>query len=174
MRHNAWQSENNKRSDIQTRRKGQFCFVPKRTKNPADQSKLEVNVADAKRGKTSASELWLVCGARLLNQSCRWNVKTAQSIYVSSWLDWRGQSHPHISTNTTLSSCFTAQSIYYFKPFDNVWRGKGVMEKRLFTLSCKDCRTPSLEWCRFFYFSTICSSFRHVRIHVYLFTTSYK
>ena len=56
MRHNAWQSENNKRSDIQTRRKGQFYFVPKRTKSPEDQSKLEVNVADAKRGKTSASE----------------------------------------------------------------------------------------------------------------------
>ena len=27
------------------------------------------------------------------------------------------------------------------------------------------CRTTSLEWCRFFYFSTIRSSFRHVRIH---------
>ena len=28
-------------------------------------------------------------------------------------------------------------------------------------------------WCHFFYFSTIFSSFRGVRIHVYLFTTSY-
>ena len=43
-----------------------------------------------------------------------------------------------------------------------------------FRSDIKDCRTPSLVLCRFFYFSTICSSFRHVRIHMCLFTTSYK
>ena len=40
----------------------------------------------------------------------------------------------------------------------------------------KNCRTPSLVSCRFFYFSTICSSFRHVRIRVYIYNIvqSYK
>ena len=38
----------------------------------------------------------------------------------------------------------------------------------------KTADLPSLVWCRFFYFSTICSSFRLVRIHAYLFTTYYK
>ena len=35
---------------------------------------------------------------------------------------------------------------------------------------------PSLVWFRFFYFSTICSSFRHVRIRVYIYNIvqSYK
>ena len=37
----------------------------------------------------------------------------------------------------------------------------------------KDCRTPSLVWCRFFYFSTTCSSFRHDRIHADNFTCIY-
>ena len=31
----------------------------------------------------------------------------------------------------------------------------------------KTAELPSLVWCRFFYFSTICSSCRHVRIRVY-------
>ena len=32
----------------------------------------------------------------------------------------------------------------------------------------KTVELPSLVWCRSFYFSTICSSFRHVRIRVYI------
>ena len=32
----------------------------------------------------------------------------------------------------------------------------------------KTAELPSLVWCRFCYFSTICSSFHHVRIRVYL------
>ena len=40
----------------------------------------------------------------------------------------------------------------------------------------KTADLPSLVWCRFFYFSTICSSFRHVRIRVYIYNIvqSYK
>ena len=40
----------------------------------------------------------------------------------------------------------------------------------------KTAELSSLVWCRFFYFSTICSSFRHVCIHVYIFNIvqSYK
>ena len=33
----------------------------------------------------------------------------------------------------------------------------------------KTAELPSLVWCRFFYFSTICCSFRHVRIRVYIY-----
>ena len=33
----------------------------------------------------------------------------------------------------------------------------------------KTAELPSLVWCRFFYFSAICSSFRHVRIHMYIY-----
>ena len=32
----------------------------------------------------------------------------------------------------------------------------------------KTAALPSLVWCRFFYFSTICSSFHHVSIRVYI------
>ena len=40
----------------------------------------------------------------------------------------------------------------------------------------KTAELPSLVWYRFFYFSTICSSFRHVRIRVYIYNIvqSYK
>ena len=40
----------------------------------------------------------------------------------------------------------------------------------------KTAELPSLVWCRFFYFWTICSSFRHVRIRVYIYNIvqSYK
>ena len=40
----------------------------------------------------------------------------------------------------------------------------------------KTVELPSLVWCRFFYFSTICSSFHHVRIrvHIYNIVQSYK
>ena len=40
----------------------------------------------------------------------------------------------------------------------------------------KTADLPSLVWCRFFYFPTICSSFRHVRICVYIYNIlqSYK
>ena len=40
----------------------------------------------------------------------------------------------------------------------------------------KTAELPSLVWCRFFFFSTICSSFRHVRIRVYIYNIvqSYK
>ena len=32
----------------------------------------------------------------------------------------------------------------------------------------KTAELPSLVWCRFFYFSTICSSFRHVCVRMYI------
>ena len=59
-------------------------------------------------------------------------------------------------------------------PETNTTRGNNFhsLSKAIF----KTAELPSLVWCRFFFFSTICSSFRHVRIRVYIYNIvqSYK
>ena len=61
-------------------------------------------------------------------------------------------------------------------PKTNTPRGNNFFFLFPFEGDIKDCRTPQPRVMSFFYFSTICSSFRHVRIRVYIYNIvqSYK